>query len=153
MNNMRQMKIQIYILKFLCPQRIWIFPISASRLFTFWTSKSGNIFISLRFEWMNIWDLACRVLPRGRGQQIFISFYALNEWILARWGGRQHSLALAKGPEMIRNGRNPLFSLCFPCFSIQNQVRKWPGTLIFYSFFTSRMNEYLEPGGPWTRLG
>ena len=127
-------------------------------------------YFSLRLEWMNIWDLACRVLPRGRGQQIFISLRL--EWmnpgpmgwrpILAGTGQRAWKWSeiaeilcfpcvFHAFPSKIRsgNGPEPWIFIFLPLEWMNiwspagiSQTREWPGTPNFYFFYPS--NEWIS---------
>ena len=140
-----------------------------------WFRQTFYFFYALN-EWISgSWPAAvCEEVNSGK----FLFFYALNEWILAHLGWRTYWLELASCPEMSRNRRIHLFSLRFlqfpskigPAGGIPNLYfypqRIWifaSGSPIqgkysiantrFLFIFTHWMNEYLEPGGPWTWLG
>ena len=163
------------------PKQIWIFPIPGCWI---WGSPhpifDHILFISLRPEWMNIWSLACGSPWRCHLQQIFIFF---TPWMNESWparGGGHIDWNWPGAQKMTRNGRDPLCSLRFPCFS--SKIRPGNGTrqqvfIFFYAMdewilaagspipykypivitkflfiFTPWMNEYLEPGRRWTRV-
>ena len=92
-------------------------------------------YLFLCIEWMNIWNLACGVLPRGRGQHILIFIYALNEWILAR---ARFCILLAdrgQGPKKHLGLQRSFVSLCFPSKSALGMAPNGTSSRYFYYYF------------------